>query len=134
MDYEGYRNLFLGASVISIALFIISVVLFIKFRIPKIIGELSGITARKKIKNMKYEAKAINLKDFYNFDDSRTEVLRNNSTLEENKTEVLNSNIENEARTELLHNYENETEVLVQDSADSYVHVVEDITFIHAED
>ena len=52
MTYEGYRTLFIVAAVISAVMLVITVLLFIFLKIPYVIGDLSGTTARKAIKQI----------------------------------------------------------------------------------
>lgn len=53
MSYEIYRYIFIGAAILCGIMFIVSVLLFILLRVPKIISDLSGATARKAIKNIR---------------------------------------------------------------------------------
>lgn len=53
MTYEGYRTLFIVAAVISAVMLVITVLLFIFLKIPYVIGDLSGTTARKAIKQIR---------------------------------------------------------------------------------
>lgn len=49
MTAELYQMISIGCFVLAGVLLLLSIVLFIKFRIPKVIGELSGATERKAI-------------------------------------------------------------------------------------
>lgn len=53
MSYEVLRYIFIGAAALSGILLIVSILLFILLRIPKVIGDLSGATARKAIENIR---------------------------------------------------------------------------------
>ncbi len=53
MTYEIYRSVFIGGVVFSTIMFLISVTLFFVFKIPKIIGNLSGSTAKKAIRQIR---------------------------------------------------------------------------------
>lgn len=53
MTYEVYRYIFYGGAVLAAILFVVSVVLFIVLKIPTVIGDLSGATARKAIENIR---------------------------------------------------------------------------------
>lgn len=55
MTYEMYRYVFLGAAVACGVLFATSVILFFTLRIPKVIGDLTGRTARKAIENIRMQ-------------------------------------------------------------------------------
>lgn len=58
MTYDVYRYIFIGAAVLCGILFVISVLLFILLKIPKVISDLSGATARKAIKNIREQNEA----------------------------------------------------------------------------
>ena len=53
MLYDIYRYIFIGAAILAAILFIISVILFFVLKIPSVIGDLSGATARKAIENIR---------------------------------------------------------------------------------
>lgn len=71
MSYEMYRYIFLGALIACAIFFVIAVVLFFALRIPKVISDLTGRTARKAIENIRlqneqsgnktYQSSAVNL-------------------------------------------------------------------------
>ena len=71
MTYEMYRYVFLGGAVACGLLFVISAVLFFALRIPKVVSDLTGRTARKAIENIRlqneqsgdktYQSSAVNL-------------------------------------------------------------------------
>lgn len=71
MSYEMYRYIFLGALIACGVFFVIAVVLFFTLRIPKVISDLTGRTARKAIENIRlqneqsgdktYQSSAVNL-------------------------------------------------------------------------
>ena len=46
MTYELYRYLFIGSTILASLMLLISVFLFIKWNIPKVIGDVSGHTSR----------------------------------------------------------------------------------------
>lgn len=58
MTYDIYRYIFIGASILCGILFVVSVFVFIFLRIPKVISDLSGATARKAIKNIREQNEA----------------------------------------------------------------------------
>ncbi len=72
MTYEMYRYVFLGAAIACGILLVASVVLFFTLRIPKVISDLTGRTARKAIENIRmqneqsgdktYQSSAVNLR------------------------------------------------------------------------
>lgn len=53
MTYEMYRSIFLWTAIACGVLFVVTLVLFFVLRIPKIMGDLSGRTARKAIENIR---------------------------------------------------------------------------------
>lgn len=71
MTYETYRYIFLGGLIACGIFFVIAVVLFFALRIPSIISDLTGRTARKAIENIRlqneqsgektYQSSAVNL-------------------------------------------------------------------------
>lgn len=58
MTYEVYRYVFIGAAVACGLMLILSIVLFFVLRIPKVISDLSGRTARKAIDNIRKQNEA----------------------------------------------------------------------------
>lgn len=158
MNYDGYRLLFIISLCISIFLFILSLFLFIKLRIAKIIGELTGLSAKMNIKKMKFisHQDSGNIFKFnsggINMDKSKNiskKIQDSNLSLDENKTEILvHESVHDTELTEVLRpktitDEENSlTEVLLKESSSTtkeinvgnQMHVVEDITFIHSDD
>lgn len=71
MTYEIYRYISFGALALCLMAFALAVVLFFLFRIPKVISDLTGRTARKAIENIRlqnertgdktYQSSAVNL-------------------------------------------------------------------------
>lgn len=53
MTYEMYRYLSLGAAIACAIMVVVSVVLFFTLQIPKVIGDLTGRTARKAIEDIR---------------------------------------------------------------------------------
>lgn len=53
MTYEIYRYIFLGCAGLSVLCLILAVILFFVLKIPKVIGDLTGSTARKAIENIR---------------------------------------------------------------------------------
>ena len=53
MSYEVLRNVFIGATVFSGVMLIVSVLLFFFLKIPQVIGDLTGATARKGIESIR---------------------------------------------------------------------------------
>ena len=53
MTYEGFRYLFIIAAIVAAVMLIVTVLLYFLFKIPSVIGDLSGATARKAIKEIR---------------------------------------------------------------------------------
>lgn len=53
MTYEIYRYIFYGGAILSAIMLVISITLFIVLRIPNVISDLTGRTARKAIENIR---------------------------------------------------------------------------------
>lgn len=53
MTYEVYRYIFYGGAALAAIMFIVSVLIFIVFRIPSVINDLTGRTARKAIEDIR---------------------------------------------------------------------------------
>lgn len=58
MNYDLYRYIFIGAAILAGIMLVVSVIIFIIYRIPKVISDLSGATARKAIKNIREQNEA----------------------------------------------------------------------------
>ncbi|MBQ3196179.1 MAG: hypothetical protein IJB65_06910 [Clostridia bacterium] len=53
MTYEVYRYIFMGGAILTILMLIVSVFVFFYLKIPKVIGDITGSTARKAIENIR---------------------------------------------------------------------------------
>ena len=53
MTYEIYRYIFIGGAALAGLMLLIAVILFFTLRIPAVIGDLSGSTARKAIEDIR---------------------------------------------------------------------------------
>ena len=58
MTYESYRMIFYIGSGAAALMLLISVILFFAFRIPSVIGDLTGSTAKKEIQNIREQNKS----------------------------------------------------------------------------
>ncbi len=58
MTYDIYRYIFIGAAMLSVIMFVASILIFIFLKIPKVISDLSGATAKKAIKNIREQNEA----------------------------------------------------------------------------
>lgn len=64
MTYDVYRYIFIGAAILCGLMLIVSIILFITLKIPKVISDLSGATARKAIKNIREQNEASGSKGY----------------------------------------------------------------------
>ncbi|NMA79213.1 MAG: hypothetical protein GX967_01050 [Clostridiales bacterium] len=55
--FQTYKLVFLISVIVCIIFLIISLIMFIRFNIPKIIGNITGITAKRAVKRMREENK-----------------------------------------------------------------------------
>ncbi len=53
MTYEIYRYIFIGAAALAGIALVVSIILFILLNIPKVISDLSGLTAKRAIKDIR---------------------------------------------------------------------------------
>ncbi len=53
MSYDNYRMIFMLAAIIAIIFLVATIILFFALHIPRVIGDLTGSTARKAIKNIR---------------------------------------------------------------------------------
>ena len=53
MSYEIYKYIFIGAAIICGILLVVAIALFFALKIPKVIGDLTGSTAKKAIKDIR---------------------------------------------------------------------------------
>jgi len=53
MTYEVYRYIFMGSAMLAVLTLAISVFLFILFKIPKVIGDVTGRTIKKAVKEIR---------------------------------------------------------------------------------
>lgn len=53
MTYDIYRYIFYGGTALAVIMLIISVVLFFVYKIPSVIGDLTGSTAKKAIEDIR---------------------------------------------------------------------------------
>lgn len=161
MTYEIYRNIFMIALILSIVLAAVSVILFFSLRIPKVIGDLSGKTAKKAISRIREENEKTGDKAYKS---SRVNIERGKLTdkislsgritpndmtsglamaTEKIDTQILEAMSEGSSETTVLNEYSaetavlnsgmsNETTLLSPNLKTENIFVVEyDITYIH---
>lgn len=142
---ELYNMIFIIGTILAIIMLIITIILFIKFNIPKVIGDLTGLSEKKGLKNMRVTN--INVSQKRIKQDSKKKTKTNDQVYElaQNKnvekggnvhlTEKLNEeNITMELRQEpVIGTTESkETEVLSDVELENvYFDIEKDITEIH---
>lgn len=159
MSYEVYRYIFIGAAILCALMLITSILLFILLRIPKVIGDLTGRTARKAIENIRsqnessgdktYRSSLVNQERGKLTDkiSPSGRLIRNptdllggamatekigTQQLVSDETAVLDSGNETTVLTGELTNPANETTVLSQDDVSNNIFEIEyEITFVH---
>ena len=157
MTYEIYRYIFMICAVLSVLMLVIAVILFVVFKIPVVIGDITGANARKAIENIRNQNAASGEKLYKSSAVNRergklTDKISQSGTLMKNPTDLLGgamatSKLETQqlqqeaqeayssaAETSLLSEemfVSNETSVLAQTT----VFVIEfDITYIHTDE
>lgn len=149
MTYEAYHTIFLWAGVLAIIFAVLSVVLFIVLKIPKVIGDLSGATARKAIADIRdqnirtgdkrHKTSAVNL-ERGRITDRITESGNIQRVGENVNTGIMTQKIDTPASVEMQKNSEttilpvqgySETEVLKENMVDADFVIEEEICFIH---
>lgn len=53
MTYEIYRYIFIGGTILTAIMFVVTALVFIFLKIPAVIGDLTGLTARKAIEDIR---------------------------------------------------------------------------------
>lgn len=64
MSYDIYRYIFIGAAIMCGVMLVVSIILFFVLKIPKVIGDLSGATARKAIRTIREQNEASGEKSY----------------------------------------------------------------------
>lgn len=136
MTYETYRSIFMGGAICSLVFLLLSVALFFLLQIPRVIGNLSGSTARKAIAGIRQQneqtqdpvARTANLQ--------RQRPAGRGATMEMGmKTEKIDTAVNlNGSRNEttVLYMPANETTVLSpQDAWQGTIQIIDEITLIH---
>lgn len=148
MTYDIYRYIFVGAAIACVVMLVITIVLFFVLKIPAVIGELSGRTAKKAIADIRKQNMSANtdnigsekLTDKISTDklieQNRIEYSNNETTLLNTGNETIVLNSENE--TTVLSSYSGQTAILNMSDMETnvnsvgYVNVELDITYIHS--
>lgn len=118
MTYEIYRNIYIIGGILAGVLLAGAVVLFFVFRIPKIIGDLTGRNARKAISGirMKNSTASLNKRG-------------NTADMKKKKQNVITETLEREIQTG------EETEVLSRPGEETMVlHPAEDTVLLYSYD
>lgn len=53
MSYEIYRYIFIGGAILSGVMLVLTILLFFVYKIPTVVGDLTGANARKAIENIR---------------------------------------------------------------------------------
>lgn len=151
MTYETYRLIFYAGAIAAVVFFLAAVILFFVLKIPKVIGDLSGATARKAIKNIRaqnenggatiYKGSEFN-KERGQLTDKISEsgnIIKRNQydgvgmQTEKISTQILATAEETTILTEDMLRPSDETTVLSQNmiSGEFFFTIEEEITFIH---
>ena len=120
MSYDTYRLIFIGAAIACGVMFLVSVTLFFVFKIPNIIGNLTGRNAKKAIEDIKRQNESYAYSDKANALNGKKKITEKISTARLDnigETTVLGYNGEDET-TVLGNNGEDETTVLGNNGED----------------
>ena len=162
MTYETYHLIFVVAAVLAGVFLVISAILFVVLKIPRVVGDLSGATAKKAIQSIReqneqsgnkvYKSSKVNMErgkltekitpsgrllhhhtgGFGAHTEKISTQMLQNQATQAGETEVL-STIPEEAA--LMNAGMNETTVLTQNMVmQPFFEIEQDITFIHTEE
>lgn len=127
LSYEQFNFIFYLGLALAVLFLVISVVLFFVLKIPAVIGNLTGSTARKAISEIR-EGKSVPRKSSSNIDRSRTQItdkmtgtsdLRNHGN-NENITGITTASLKSEKLSDKKPNYvglSEETSVLAEETS-----------------
>ena len=109
MSYDTYRLIFIGAAIACGVMFLVSVTLFFVFKIPNIIGNLTGRNAKKAIEDIKRQNESYAYSDKANALNGKKKITEKIST----------ARLDNMGETTVLgYNGEDETTVLGNSGTD----------------
>ena len=109
MSYDTYRLIFIGAAIACGVMFLVSVTLFFVFKIPNIIGNLTGRNAKKAIEDIKRQNESYAYSDKANALNGKKKITEKIST----------ARLDNIGETTVLgYNGEDETTVLGNSGTD----------------
>ena len=109
MSYDTYRLIFIGAAIACGVMFLVSVTLFFAFKIPNIIGNLTGRNAKKAIEDIKRQNESYAYSDKANALNGKKKITEKIST----------ARLDNMGETTVLgYNGEDETTVLGNSGTD----------------
>ena len=120
MSYDTYRLIFIGAAIACGVMFLVSVTLFFVFKIPNIIGNLTGRNAKKAIEDIKRQNESYAYSDKTNALNGKKKITEKISTARLDnmgETTVLGYNGTDET-TVLGNNGEDETTILGNNGTD----------------
>lgn len=99
MTYDMYRNIFIGAATLSGIMIVVSILMFIFWKIPKIIGILSGATARKSINSIREQNENFGDKTYKTYKTNTINRERGKLTDKISKSGSLVKGVTNQIRT-----------------------------------
>ncbi|MBQ9608482.1 MAG: hypothetical protein IJV15_03450 [Lachnospiraceae bacterium] len=133
-----YQICFYGGLILAIILLIVSIILFVVFKIPKVIGDLTGRTAKREIeqkkkgrKNTPSEVSRAEQNKYYNQSSGKIKIresatndeidkdpVKSNVIAPERETDILRPEDLDEDATAVLDSVDNEEETMVLESSD----------------
>lgn len=147
MTYEMYRYIFMGGAILSVLMLLVSVLLFVVLKIPKVIGDLNGSNARRAIAMIREQNTSTGEKTFKSSSVNRergrlTDKISQSGRLEQNPasdagamrtSKISTAELDGAGETTMLEPVGEETTLL--SSAQDMVFEIEfDITYIHSDE
>lgn len=108
MTYDGYRYIFTIFAILCVIMLMVSVFLFYKFKIKKVIGDITGTTARKAINDIREQSSKVS-EEAYTSNSSKLNRYRTTDKIT-NSGKIVNE------RSKKLHRNADNTEELSQDT------------------
>lgn len=143
MTYEIYRYIFIGAAILCGIMAVVSVLLFFYLKIPRVIGDLSGSTARKAIEEIRKQNESSGHKTYktslVNQERGRlTDKISPSGNLYPVETDPLGGAMATEKigtqqldATDILDNFGSEETAVLSDMTINTFVIEHEITFIH---
>lgn len=139
MTYETYCYIFIGAAIMTAVMLLVSLLLFIRFQIPRVIGDITGSTVKKAIRNINRHNSLPVIKENYAYQQQNKNLTEGRAIppfqkdcADTDETEVLPDALS----IQYSHAEEGEKTVLfmVSEISTEIFEVEEDITFIHTDE